>query len=839
MDTRTVFVLSGVLCLFLSALSQSSTPTATTTGATVRANTLHYRGITGAGALVAVLEINGGRIPTSHPFLNIVHDNDLNYGCISAHTANVVGVIKSNHCAVRGIAYGATVLVTGPCDENVDVIRNRTQYAVDWGARVLNLSWGGVNYLDDYRPQPEPQRDGYFDRLVSERRCVVVSAAGNNGHTDGKIGSPGLAYNLITVGSFDDQGTAVWGDDKMAGTSSWLNPLSANGDREKPELVAPGVNLCTTTETAPWIGCSISGTSLAAPVVSGVIALLIQANPQLIGKPEAVKAVLMASAVHNIEGVSTLVPGQDLKDGAGSIRADVAYQLVAGIDGIWGQLDSYACNAPDVLDLNVSFLRRGERVRAVITWAQNYTYQNYKDQPSADLDVRIVNSANTVIAYSGTRDNNFELVDFIVPNDGNYRLQVIKVRCDAPPQYLGWAWVRVPPKQEYRFVDLHPTGFSHSAALAASQGQQAGWAAVGGQHRAMRWAGSALSAVNMHPTGFDISQAYDIFVDDENPDDWRVVGPVWKLDDLDIHAFLWMPGSTIDIGADYMVSYNFENFILHGVWQDTVGGYFHGAEIDGVYYDSNAAFLWTRTPFPIFNILTDYAGAYEIGTIHAIWSNYQVGSIYAPNRFGILDHVAAKWSGNIESVLSLHPPNHVYSQALGIYESQIVGYAYSNAAGSQAFLWTGSNHDRVNLHPQGFSFSSAAGTNGIQQVGSGRLPGMPNHALLWAGSAASLIDLHQFLPVGHSSSHANDIDVLGFIVGSMTNGCSSQIRAIFWKLISPNDINGDGCVDDDDVLAVLFAFGSMGMGLREDIDGDGIVGDDDFLSVLFDFGSGC
>lgn len=53
------------------------------------------------------------------------------------------------------------------------------------------------------------------------------------------------------------------------------------------------------------------------------------------------------------------------------------------------------------------------------------------------------------------------------------------------------------------------------------------------------------------------------------------------------------------------------------------------------------------------------------------------------------------------------------------------------------------------------------------------------------------------------------------------------------------DVNGDGCVDDADLLAVLFAFGcSEGCG-PEDLNCDGVVDDADLLLVLFNFGSGC
>ena len=55
----------------------------------------------------------------------------------------------------------------------------------------------------------------------------------------------------------------------------------------------------------------------------------------------------------------------------------------------------------------------------------------------------------------------------------------------------------------------------------------------------------------------------------------------------------------------------------------------------------------------------------------------------------------------------------------------------------------------------------------------------------------------------------------------------------------PTDINGDGCVDDSDLLLVLFNFGSTGENLMTDITDDGIVDDSDLLVILFSFGRGC
>jgi len=56
---------------------------------------------------------------------------------------------------------------------------------------------------------------------------------------------------------------------------------------------------------------------------------------------------------------------------------------------------------------------------------------------------------------------------------------------------------------------------------------------------------------------------------------------------------------------------------------------------------------------------------------------------------------------------------------------------------------------------------------------------------------------------------------------------------------SNGDVDGNGCVDDADLLAVLFAFGNSGSGLPEDTNCDQVVDDADLLDVLFNFGNGC
>jgi|GEM_PF-912346 len=68
---------------------------------------------------------------------------------------------------------------------------------------------------------------------------------------------------------------------------------------------------------------------------------------------------------------------------------------------------------------------------------------------------------------------------------------------------------------------------------------------------------------------------------------------------------------------------------------------------------------------------------------------------------------------------------------------------------------------------------------------------------------------------------------------------SDRVQLVVTRAPGSADINRDGCVDDADLLAVLFAFGQTGSNLAEDINCDEVVDDADLLSVLFAFGSGC
>lgn len=403
--------------------------------ATIHADIVERRGYTGAGVSLAQVEV-GGRIATSNPFLSGVTQDTTNIcNSTNSHSTGVAGIIRSTDLARRGIAPGAQLWAGGSCAGRDSELTDRTTAAADWGARAINLSWGGNDGL-----VPGVQ-ERFYDNLVLNRWRTIVVAAGNHGATgcpqgsSGNVLTPGLGYNTITVGNFNDNNSTTWSDDFMDRCSSWRNPTSTHSDREKPEVAAPGTNINSTTTASPWTGAIGSGTSFAAPMVTSMAGLLIQRNWRLQTWPEVLKAIIMASAVHNIEGSARLSEF----DGAGGVVADIADNIADSFNGKWdGQI--YDCSAVSPLILARPWLPSGVGFRMVIAWDNDPAYSNYASQPSADLDLEILDPNGYVVGRSASYDNTYEIVDTRLSTAGYYTVQVKKWRCDLSPRYLGWAW---------------------------------------------------------------------------------------------------------------------------------------------------------------------------------------------------------------------------------------------------------------------------------------------------------------------------------------------------------------------------------------------------------------
>jgi serine protease AprX len=174
------------------------------------------------------------------------------------------------------------------------VYQNRAAYNI----RVVNLSLNS-SVMQSYHYSPLCAAA----EVLWASGILVIAAAGNSGISG--LYPPGNDPFVITVGAVDDQGTPGLEDDRMASFSAFG---SSELNTIKPELVAPGVDLIAYLPDHRSLAIGLehadnrvsedyfrmSGTSVAAALVSGAAALLLESNPQL--TPDQVKYRLMASA---------------------------------------------------------------------------------------------------------------------------------------------------------------------------------------------------------------------------------------------------------------------------------------------------------------------------------------------------------------------------------------------------------------------------------------------------------------------------------------------------------------------------------------------------------------
>ena len=174
----------------------------------------------------------------------------------------------------------------------------------------------------------------------------------------------------------------------------------------------------------------------------------------------------------------------------------------------------------------------------------------------------------------------------------------------------------------------------------------------------------------------------------------------------------------------------------------------------------------------------------------------------------------------------------------------VVGWAENASGQRRAFRWE--NNQMRNLGTLGGAESEARGVsaNGRVVVGWAQNASGQWRAFRWTENGienlsqtyANLLSGGSYFIAAHGVSEDGR-----YIVGYGYNAARGRNEGFLLDTWRVGDTNGDGCVDDADLLAVLFAFGSAGTGdtRHEDINKDGIVDDADLLEVLFNFGNGC
>ncbi len=201
------------------------------------------------------------------------------------HGTHICGIIaskqKNSHGSYYGIAPGCQLICAKILDAKGNGKTSTALAAFQWilhlrdlyNIRIINLSMGMPVH------KPEDEFSPFMEAIgeLWDMGFVIVVAAGNNGPGSKSITAPGIGRKLITVGSCEDS---------FSSHGPTINCI------KKPDLCAPGKNIYSCSNQGGYI--YKSGTSMATPMVSAAIALLLSKEPHLSNKD--VKKSLLSSA---------------------------------------------------------------------------------------------------------------------------------------------------------------------------------------------------------------------------------------------------------------------------------------------------------------------------------------------------------------------------------------------------------------------------------------------------------------------------------------------------------------------------------------------------------------
>ncbi|MFC7393178.1 S8 family peptidase [Scopulibacillus cellulosilyticus] len=236
------------------------------------------------------------------------------------HVAGIIAAASDNGYSMSGLDPKVKIMPVKVLDESgsgeTDQIAMGIKYAVDKGAKVINLSLGG-----DYSRVIE-----YALKYAASKNVTVVAASGNDGINE--VGYPASSRYTIAVGATNRL-------DITADYSNYGKDL---------DLVAPGTDIPSLLPNGNVT--YLSGTSMATPYVTAAAGVLLSENPKL--KPDEIKNILTETA-DNVAFKEVDNTDEDYDDD-GNPQAEAKTPGFDKVSG-WGRLNAYS--AASVADLNV------------------------------------------------------------------------------------------------------------------------------------------------------------------------------------------------------------------------------------------------------------------------------------------------------------------------------------------------------------------------------------------------------------------------------------------------------------------------------------------------------
>lgn len=240
------------------------------------------------------------------------------------HVAGIIGAVRSNEIGMNGVANSIKIMpirtVPGGDEHDKDVA-NAIRYAVDNGARVVNMSFG-----KSFSPNEKIVAEAI--QYAEDNNVLLVHAAGNDGKNVDENSNFPTNYSEHIKGKVNTYLTV--GASSINANKDFPADFSNYGEKTV-DIFAPGVDIYSTyPENAYEFN---NGTSMAAPVVSGVAALILSYYPDL--KAKEVKEILEKTAT-DLSYAKVYLPGSGGNDEFGQPlpKEEVEFQQLSKTAGL-------------------------------------------------------------------------------------------------------------------------------------------------------------------------------------------------------------------------------------------------------------------------------------------------------------------------------------------------------------------------------------------------------------------------------------------------------------------------------------------------------------------------
>lgn len=322
---------------------------------------------------VAVAIVDQGPDPSHYDLADNVVDtydaveNDESISFANNHGTAVSGIVSAvadNEIGIAGVSYNADLVLINAMKPNLSTTSDYLSKAITYAAnnadtyniRVLNISVGGA-----IKESIESMNDGTLKRAIDKvnaKGIVTVAAAGNSGsrYSDNTTASvpfyeyPGDFENVVSVINLKQSTSTT---NRLSNPASGVDKASGSNynveGQTAKNISAPGTSILSTYSDSNSYASSLSGTSMAAPQVTGVLALEFAANPQL-SAAEAVE-ILYGTAYESSTASDGLYdPNKSLEEnytyfGWGEVNAFEAVKVAKG--------EEAAEELPDISGLEV------------------------------------------------------------------------------------------------------------------------------------------------------------------------------------------------------------------------------------------------------------------------------------------------------------------------------------------------------------------------------------------------------------------------------------------------------------------------------------------------------